>query len=630
MTTAMPPTPIEIPSQSPRALIGAQSSAALYGSSENVRVHAVIVAELELGDVQREIFGADFVEGADDAALHQRPEAFNGLRVDRTANVLAPAMVHDAVRERAIKEAIGGKGVGAEQAHLVRYRFVHEFDQGFAPHVGDNAGDDITLAAHGADHDLLARTGTASSATIARAALVFVAVAREAADESLINLDNAHQLVKFLIDQTSADAMAHMPSGAVRAETHHPVDLEGAHSLLARQHQVNDAKPLPERLIGVLENRPGNVREAVIRCGRRASVTQPVPFHRAMGLHVHIAATGAGNALGPAVADQIGATLVLGRERPLPVSEGHLRDGFWLFRAGHGSSLFSTKPSISSYLVKSSIIAAMSAPTRPVLRWYGGKWRLAPWIIAHFPAHRVYVEPFGGAGSVLLRKPRAYAEVWNDLDGEAVNLFRVLRDEAEAQRLIDALRLTPFSRDEFLSARDVCDEPVERARRLIAYSFMGFGANAHARVPTGFRSNSNRSGTTPAHDWANYPDALAYAVNRLSGVVVENKDAKAVMATHDSPVTLHYVDPPYVWQTRRSACRLAPRGSGCDGTLRLGSLRAPPRQPAFFEECQQIAVIIVRQFDPHIRDMPRRTHCHGRVCAMALPRGPLFEERASA
>lgn len=187
-------------------------------------------------------------------------------------------------------------------------------------------------------------------------------------------------------------------------------------------------------------------------------------------------------------------------------------------------------------------------PRRPVLRWHGGKWVLAPWIIEHFPKHRVYVEPFGGAGSVLMRKPRAYAEIWNDLDGEVVNIFRVLRS-SEAHRLVDALRLTPFSRSEFDQAYQPSGDPVERARRLVIRSFMGFGSNGHNRV-TGFRANSNRSGTTPAHDWVNYPDSLVQVIERLSGVTVENKDAKSVMTQHDGPDTLHYVDPPYVFETR--------------------------------------------------------------------------------
>lgn len=190
-------------------------------------------------------------------------------------------------------------------------------------------------------------------------------------------------------------------------------------------------------------------------------------------------------------------------------------------------------------------------PTRPVLRWHGGKWLLAPWVISHFPAHQVYVEPFGGAASVLMRKPRAYAEIYNDLDQSVVTLFRVLRSE-RASELVEALRLTPFARDEFAEAYQPASDPVESARRLIIRSFMGFGSNGHNKA-TGFRANSNRSGTTPAHDWVNYPDALKAAVARLSGVTVENKDAKAVMAQHDAETTLHYVDPPYVFETRSDA-----------------------------------------------------------------------------
>lgn len=190
----------------------------------------------------------------------------------------------------------------------------------------------------------------------------------------------------------------------------------------------------------------------------------------------------------------------------------------------------------------------MSAPKRPLLRWHGGKWLLAPWIIGLMPKHRVYVEPFGGAGSVLIRKPRCYAEIWNDLDGNVVNLFQVLRSDRAAE-LVDLVRLTPFASDEFKLAYEACDDPVERARRLIIRSFMGFGSNGHNRA-TGFRSNSNRSGTTPAHDWVNYPVSLRLIVERLQGIVILNRDACEVMAGHDGPDTLHYVDPPYVFETR--------------------------------------------------------------------------------
>jgi DNA adenine methylase len=151
----------------------------------------------------------------------------------------------------------------------------------------------------------------------------------------------------------------------------------------------------------------------------------------------------------------------------------------------------------------------------------------------------------------LLRKAPSYAEIYNDMDGEVVNLFRVLRG-GRAMDLIEALRLTPFAREEFAEAYETSACEVERARRLIIRSFMGFGSNGHARL-TGFRANSNRSGTTPAHDWTNYPEALARVVVRLRGVTIENRDAKQVMAAHDATTTLHYVDPPYLLATRDDA-----------------------------------------------------------------------------
>lgn len=192
----------------------------------------------------------------------------------------------------------------------------------------------------------------------------------------------------------------------------------------------------------------------------------------------------------------------------------------------------------------------MTAPTRPVLRYHGGKWKLANWIISQFPKHKVYVEPFGGAASVLLRKQRSYAEVYNDLDGEIVNLFRVLRNPAQARELIRILKLTPYARDEFEVSYLIADDPIEQARRTVIRSFMGFGSTMTGKWTTGFRSNSNRSGTTPAHDWVNYPAALEVIVERLRGVVVESSPAAKIIKQHDTPETLHYIDPPYPFDTR--------------------------------------------------------------------------------
>jgi DNA adenine methylase len=190
------------------------------------------------------------------------------------------------------------------------------------------------------------------------------------------------------------------------------------------------------------------------------------------------------------------------------------------------------------------------------LRWHGGKWLLAPWIIRQFPEHQCYVEPFGAACSVLLRKARSYSEIYNDLDQVLVRLMSVLRDGDLAPRLIRQLELTPFAREEFNLAYEACDDPVENARRTVVRSFMGFGSDSTAgHYRTGFRSNTTQMGTTPARDWDNYPDALRAVVDRLRGVTIESKPAAQIMTQYDSADTLHYVDPPYHPETRSSGNR---------------------------------------------------------------------------
>lgn len=201
-----------------------------------------------------------------------------------------------------------------------------------------------------------------------------------------------------------------------------------------------------------------------------------------------------------------------------------------------------------------------AAIKRPIGRWHGGKFKLGSWVVAHLPHHQRYVEPFGGMASVLLLKPRSFAEIYNDLDGDVVNLFRVLRDEALSKQLQRAVSLTPYSREEFGQAYEPTDDMVERARRLLVRSHMGHGSDAATgHHKGGFRSNVSRRWTIPSHDWANYAPLVRQFCERLRGVVVEHDTAEKVIDRYDSPQTLFYIDPPYVMDTRsEQAHRTAP------------------------------------------------------------------------
>ncbi len=192
----------------------------------------------------------------------------------------------------------------------------------------------------------------------------------------------------------------------------------------------------------------------------------------------------------------------------------------------------------------------MSIVKRPALRYHGGKFRLAEWLIGFFPPHTCYVEPFGGAAGVLLRKPRSYAEVYNDLDGEIVNFFRVMQDPAARQQLVELCSLTPYSRDEFELSWQPAVDSVERARRTAIRAQMGFGSAGATKGNTGFRVDSKRSYGTAQHLWAEYPAGIADVGARFTGVMIENRPALEVMAQHDAADTLTYIDPPYMFETR--------------------------------------------------------------------------------
>lgn len=199
---------------------------------------------------------------------------------------------------------------------------------------------------------------------------------------------------------------------------------------------------------------------------------------------------------------------------------------------------------------------------RPLIRWHGGKWKIAKWILEHFPSHLTYVEPFGGGASVLLQKAIAPAECYNDLDDTLFQLFELLQDPEMAEALVQKLEMTPYSRREFEKGYQPVDgDPVETARRTICRSFMGYGSDGTAGdYKTGFRRAVTSTNKFPAREWVTYPAALRITIERLRGVVLEHKDAFDLIPELDSPETLFYCDPPYMPETRSQGNRR--RGAG--------------------------------------------------------------------
>jgi DNA adenine methylase len=185
--------------------------------------------------------------------------------------------------------------------------------------------------------------------------------------------------------------------------------------------------------------------------------------------------------------------------------------------------------------------------------WYGGKFSHLEWLLPLLPACHHYCEPFAGSGAALINRKPSPVETYNDLDGEVCNFFRVLRDEKE--KLIEAIGLTPFSREEFALAckLDPACTPLERARRFyIRARQVRTGLAQTASIGRWANCmNTSRAGMSGVVSrWLGGVEMLPYIAERLLRVQIENRPAEDVISLYDSPTTLFYCDPPYVHVTR--------------------------------------------------------------------------------
>lgn len=182
-----------------------------------------------------------------------------------------------------------------------------------------------------------------------------------------------------------------------------------------------------------------------------------------------------------------------------------------------------------------------------ILHYPGSKWSMANWIISHFPEHEVYLEPFFGSGAVFFRKDPDPLETINDIDGNIVNLFRVIRDNAE--ELAEKINWTPLSREEYYNSFDfVTDDDIERARVFLVRCGQAIGAKTSDR--TGWRSNINPKNQHKGKEWGKLPDKILKVANRLKDAQIENQDAITLIERYNRPEVLIYADPPYLLSTR--------------------------------------------------------------------------------
>ena len=185
---------------------------------------------------------------------------------------------------------------------------------------------------------------------------------------------------------------------------------------------------------------------------------------------------------------------------------------------------------------------------KSVLKYPGAKNRLAPWICEYIPKQDVYLEPFGGSLAVLFNKQRSHIETVNDLDGEIVNFFRLLRDRSdELERMIE---LTPFSRSEYRAAYEPSNDDLENARRFAVKCWMGFGCGN--LYPNGFKSGQQTNSPNPARAWSELSETLKLATERLKGVQIENLPAVELIERYNTEDVFIYADPPYLHGTRKN------------------------------------------------------------------------------
>lgn len=199
-------------------------------------------------------------------------------------------------------------------------------------------------------------------------------------------------------------------------------------------------------------------------------------------------------------------------------------------------------------------LASVKNPPLALCWWYGGKSHMLHKILPFFPPHNVYVEACGGGAALLLNKRPARLEIFNDVDGGLVGLFRVMADPDLSKELARRAAVTPYSRElydqcvaECLADNYMAADPIERAWSFYLVARQSWSGKFAGGWSHGITAKSEGR----LRGWLNAIDRLPEIAERLLRVQIEHMDVLRLLPKYDAKDVLFYVDPPYVHATRR-------------------------------------------------------------------------------
>jgi hypothetical protein len=304
--------------QSPEALASqcASASGPRYRLAEYVRLTAVIVAELKLSQVQREILLADMMEAPHHATLEETPKRFEIVGMNLSPYILASTVADGFVREILFQEAIARMFVCGYQVNRFADGLAHECVERYRVCALDYLTDHVALPANGPDYTDFAGTDSAGDVTL----FVPMPVLVFPADEHFVYFDDTHELPEVRIVHSRSKSHAHIPSCLVGSASDLPLNLKCAHAFLGIEHLPENFEPSLERVFRILKDRPADDAETVIF----AELTEPVERPRVQFIDGGIPAFRALNdAIRPAVLNQIKLARFVRREAVYQFSERH-------------------------------------------------------------------------------------------------------------------------------------------------------------------------------------------------------------------------------------------------------------------------------------------------------------------